>query len=189
MVIKRYLAANQHVEDNTKAPNVDFGASVGAGLEQLGGGKVETAAEGLEVATRGKEVAQTKVNDFDISRLADEDVFDFQVAVDDAVAVAVVEGAGDLTAELAGLLFLELAVGDDVVEHLASIDKLKEHVPVIVCTNDIAKSTDVRVVEEGDDGGFTCGANLFGLVGTLFIGATLVVIVGRAARNNLAGNL
>ncbi len=141
------------------------------------------------MATRGKEVAEAKVNDFNITSLADENVLNLQVTVNDAVAVTVVERAGDLATELAGLLLLELAMGDDVVEHLASVDKLKKHVPVVVCTDDIAQAANVGVVEEGDDGGFTGGANLFGLVGTLFVGTALMIIVGRAARNNFAGDL
>ncbi len=109
--------------------------------------------------------------------------------MNDAVAVAVVESASDLATEFAGLLLLELAVGNYVVEHLASIDKLEEHVPVVVCTNDITQAANVGMVEEGDDGSFTGGANLFRLVGAFFIGTALVIIVGRASRNDLASDL
>ena len=69
-----------------------------------------------------KQVAQTEINDFNITSLADEDVLDLEIAVDDAIAMAVVESTGDLAAELASLLLLKFAVGDDVVEHLATVD-------------------------------------------------------------------
>lgn len=141
------------------------------------------------MAARGKEIAQAKIDNLNIASLADENVFNLEVTVNDAVAVTVIEGASNLATELAGLLLLEFAVGNDVVEHLASIDKLEKHVPVVVCTNDIAQAADVGVVEEGDDGGFTGGANLLGLVGALFIGTGLMIIVGRATRNNFAGDL
>lgn len=158
-------------------------------MQQLRRGKVQASAERLQVATRGKQVAQAKVNNLNIASLADENVLNLQVAVDDAVAVTVVESAGNLSTELAGLLLLKLAVGDDVVEHLAAIDKLEEHIPVVVCANYITQAANVGVVEEGDDGSFTGGANLFRLVGALFIGTALMVIVGRAARNYFAGDL
>lgn len=67
--------------------------------------------------------------------------------MDDAVSVTIVESTGDLSAELACLLLLEFAVGDDVVEHLTTVDILKQHVPVVVCTDDIAQATDMGVTE------------------------------------------
>lgn len=106
-----------------------------------------------------------------------------------AVAVAVVKGAGNLATKLARLLFLELAVRDDVVEHLTTVDVLKEHVPVIICAHDITQAADMWVVEKGDYGCFAGGSNLLGLIGAFFVGSALVTVFGRAARDNFAGNL
>jgi hypothetical protein len=80
-------------------------------------------------------------------------------------------------------------MGDDVVEHLTAIDKLEEHVPVIVGTDDISQAADVGMIEECDDGGLSGCSNLLGLVCTLLFGSALVVVVGRASRDNLASNL
>lgn len=99
------------------------------------------------MTSRRKEVAQAKVDDLDVARFRDEDVLDFEIAVDNAISVTVVESAGNLPAELARLLLLKLAVGDDVVEHLAAIHKLEEHVPVVVCSHYISQSADVRMTE------------------------------------------
>ena len=141
------------------------------------------------MATGGKEVAQAKVDNLDVAILADEDVFNLQVAVNYAVAVAVVEGAGNLATKLARLLFLELAVRDDVVEHLATVDVLKEHVPVVICAHNITQAADVRVIEEGDYSCFAGGSNLLGLIGALFVGSILVAVFGRTTRDNFTGNL
>lgn len=53
---------------------------------------------------------------------------------------------GDLAAELAGLLLLELATGDDVVEHLGAVDVFEEYVPMVVGADDVAEAADVGVV-------------------------------------------
>jgi GT2 family glycosyltransferase len=80
-------------------------------------------------------------------------------------------------------------MGDDVVEHLTAVDILKQHVPVVVCTDDISHPTDVRVVEKRDNGGFAGSSDLLGLVCALLFSPALVAIVGRAARDDFAGNL
>lgn len=97
------------------------------------------------MVTRGEEVAEAEVNDLDVTGLADEYVLNLEISVDNAVAMAVVESARDLSAELPGLLLLKLAVRDDIVEHLAAVDVLEEHVPMVVGSDDIAQAADVRV--------------------------------------------
>lgn len=108
--------------------------------------------------------------------------------MDDAVSVAVVKGTGNLAGKLASLLFLETAVRDDVIEHLTAIDKLKHHVPMEVCPDDIFHAADIRVAEEADNGGLSGGADFFGVVGSLTISSALMLIL-RLARHNLDGGL
>jgi hypothetical protein len=106
LVIERHLAAHQDIQNDTEAPYINFGSSVLLGLQQLWGSKVQTSTESLEVIPRRKKVAQPKVDDFDIAGFADENVLDLEITMDDAVAVAIVKGAGNLAGELAGLLLL-----------------------------------------------------------------------------------
>jgi hypothetical protein len=82
-----------------------------------------------------------------------------------------------LAAELASLLFFKLAVRDDVVEHLTTVYKLKEHVPMMVCPDDVPKATDMWVVEQRDYGSLTGRPNLFRMVGALFISSTCMLAV------------
>lgn len=49
LVVKRDFSADKDVENDAKAPYVDFWAGVDAGVEELGGSKVEGAAKGGEV--------------------------------------------------------------------------------------------------------------------------------------------
>jgi hypothetical protein len=189
LIVKWHLSADQNVEDNAETPHIHLGAGVCLCLQQFRGGKVEATAKGLQVPARSKQITQAKVDDFDVTSLADENVLNLQVTVHNAVAMAVVQGAGDLSAKLARLLLLELSVGNDVIEHLTAVDKLEEHVPVVVGSDDISQAADVGMVEEGDDGGLAGCADLLGLVGSLPFGSGLVTIVGRATGDNLAGDL
>lgn len=55
---------------------------------------------------RVEHVAEAEIDDLDISSLADQDVLDLQVSMNDAVSMAVVQSARDLPAELPRLLLL-----------------------------------------------------------------------------------
>lgn len=140
------------------------------------------------MAARGEQIAESKIDDLDVTGLAYQDVFDLEVAVNNAVAVTVIQCAGDLATELASLLLLEFAMRYDVIEHLAAIDVFKQHIPVVVGAHYVPHAADVGVIQEGDDGSLACRSNFFGLVGPFLVGAGLVFL-GRTARHNLASNL
>lgn len=82
--------------------------------------------------------------------------------MDDVVLVAVVDGAGDLPGKLSGDALAEAAVADDVVEHLAAVDILEDHVVVVLVDDHLAHAADVRVVEEHGEGGLSEGTGLLG---------------------------
>lgn len=189
LVVEGDLAADEDIQDNTKAPHVDLGAGVCPSLEELRGGEVQATAEGLEVAAWREEVAQAKVDDFDVTHLADEDVLDLEVSVYNAVPVAIVEGTSNLTAELAGLLLLELPMGDDVVEHLAAVDIFEQHVPVVVGPDDVPHATHVRVVKQGDYCSLPRGADLLALLVTLLLCSAVVAVVDNTPGDDLARDL
>lgn len=191
LVIEGYLSTNKDVQHNAKTPHVDFGTGICLGLQQFGGGEIQTSAEGLEMAARGEKIAETKVDDLDVAGLADQNVLDLQVSMDNAVPVAVIQGTSNLTTELPGLLFLELAVRDDVVEHLSAIDIFEQHVPVVVCTDNIAEAANVGMTEEGNNGSLSGGTDLFGMVVALFflVGPAVVAIVSGAPGDDFARDL
>ena len=98
--------AGEHlVEDD--AEGVDVGAVVdGVGGGALFGGHVLGGAHdrGAVVVFRGpwsvirggNDASEAEVGDFDLAGLSEEDVFGFDVAVDDAAVVGVLEGVADL---------------------------------------------------------------------------------------------
>jgi hypothetical protein len=188
LVVKGHFAAHQDIKDDAETPHVDLGPCVLLGLQEFRRGKVQTPAEGLELAAGREEIAQAKVDDFDVARLANQNVLNLQIAMDNAVAVAVVEGTGNLAREFASLLLLEAAVRDDVVEHLAAIYKLEQHIPVVVCPDDVLHATDVGVVEQADNGGLSGRPDFLGVVGSLAVGGALVLVL-RLSGNDLDGHL
>ena len=96
----------------------------------------------------------------------------------DTIAVAIVQGAGNLARELAGLLLLQFAVGDNVIQHLAPIDVFKKHVPVVCSAHHISHPANVRVIYEADNSGFSSGSNLLGAVCSLGFSAVAMFLRG-----------
>lgn len=188
LVVEGDFAADEDVEDDSETPDIDFGASILSCLQQFRSSKVQTAAEGPQVIARRKEIAEPKIDDLDVSSFADQDILDFEVPMHDAVPVTVIQGTGDLTSKFPGLLLLELAVRDDVVQHLASVDVFKQHIPVIGRADDIPHAADIRVVEEGNDGRFSRSPDFLGAIRSFGVSAT-AMFVDCLSRNNLHSNL
>lgn len=132
LIIEGHLAANQNEKDHTETPDINLRTSIRFGLEKFGGSKVKTTAVRLQLSilVRREEIAKAEIDNLDVSRFADQDVFDLEITVDNAVAVAVIDSARYLSCELSSLFFLELPVGDDVVQHLTAVNVFKEHVPM-----------------------------------------------------------
>ena len=148
LIVEGHLTTHQHIEDDAKAPDIDLGPRVLLGLQQLGGGKVEAAAVSLElpILLWREEVAQAEIDDLDVASFANQNVLNLEVPVHDAVSVAIVQGAGYLSTKFSSLLFLQFAMRNDVVQHLAAIDKFEEHVPVIVGPDNISQPANMRMV-------------------------------------------
>jgi len=159
LVVEWYFAAYKNVEHDAKTPHVNFRPSVLLRLQKLWCSKVQTATECLQMVSRAEQVRQSKVDDFDIASLADEDVFNLQVSVHNAVAVAIIQSTGDLSAKLPRLLLLEPTMTDDVVEHLASINILEKHVPVVVCPDNIAHAANIRMIGQRNNRRLSCRAD------------------------------
>jgi len=61
-------------------------------------------------------IGETKVRDDHVPLSIEEEVFEFEVAVDDLFLVNVPDARNELTKEFARVLLLQVAVGEDVVE-------------------------------------------------------------------------
>ncbi|KAI7498668.1 protein kinase [Hortaea werneckii] len=105
--------------------------------------------------------------------------------MNDAIPVAIIECTCNLAPEFAGLLLFQPAVTDDVVQHLSTVDILKEHVPVVVGSYDIAHTTDVRMVDKRHNGCLACGSDLFAVICPLALGLCTVLALATLSRNDL----
>lgn len=81
LIVERHFAADQHIQHNTKAPQIHFGAGVDFGIEELWRCKVEGAAEGGQLGVGGIHIGEAEVDDFDVACFGDEDVFDFEICM------------------------------------------------------------------------------------------------------------
>lgn len=79
LIVERYFTADQHVEYDTETPDINFGSCIHPGIQQLGRGEIERSTKRREVIVRRVQVAQPEIDDFDISRLGYQDVFDLEI--------------------------------------------------------------------------------------------------------------
>jgi hypothetical protein len=82
-------------------------------------------------------------------------------SVDDRILMAVLQRAPDLPRELPRGPLPQSAMTDDVVEHLPSAHVLGDHVEVVGVGKHLGHAADVRMMEDGRDGGLSYGPDLF----------------------------
>ena len=91
--------------------------------------------------------------------------------MNDIVQMAILEGAPNLTRKLACHPFSQTAVTNDVVEHLAAVDILSNHVVVVLVHDHLPHAANVRVVKEHGECGLAQRSNLLrGVLGRLLGG-------------------
>ena len=92
-------------------------------------------------------IGKAKVCDDDVPVAIEEEVFEFEVAVDDFLLVDVPDTGDELGEELGCVFFLEVAMGKNVVEELAARGVLEDDANVFVGLDDIVETNDVGVFE------------------------------------------
>ena len=148
LIIEWYFAADQHVQYDAETPNIDFRSGVLTGLQQFWCCKIQASTESFEKRLWRKEIAEPKVDDLDITSLADQDILDLQITMYHRISVTVIQSTGDLATEFPCLFFLEPTMSNNIVEHLPTVDILEEHVPVIVGLLHIDHLANIRMVEK-----------------------------------------
>lgn len=92
-------------------------------------------------------VGETEVSDYHVPVSIKEEVFEFEVAMDDLFLVNVPNTRDELTKKFARVLLLQVAVGEDVVEEFTTGGVLEDDANVLVRFDNVVQSDDVRVFE------------------------------------------
>ena len=82
-------------------------------------------------------VRESEIRDDNIPVAIQEEVLQLEIPMDDFLFVDVPDAGDELREELAGVLFIEIAVREDVVEELATGCVLENDADVLVCLDDI----------------------------------------------------
>ena len=101
-------------------------------------------------------VRETKVGDYHVPVPVEQEVFEFEVAMDDLFLVDIPDAGDELTKEFACVLLFEVTMGKDMVKEFTAGRVLENDANVFVRLDDVVKSDDVGVFEglkEEADGG------------------------------------
>ena len=92
-------------------------------------------------------IGETKVRDDHVPVSIEEEVFEFEVAVDDLFLMNIPDTRDELTEKFARVLLLQVTVGEDVVEEFTTRRVLEDDADILVRLDDVVKSDNIRVFE------------------------------------------
>ena len=92
-------------------------------------------------------ICETKVCYYHVPVSIEEEVFEFEVTVDDLLLVDVPDTRDELSEELAGILFLQVAVGQDMVEKFATRRVFEDYTDVLVRLDNVVQPDNVRMLK------------------------------------------
>jgi hypothetical protein len=125
--LEREDALHNDEEDNSHGEQVYLSALVGLAFFNLGGHVSHGSAVGLE-AVNGLVAGKAEVSDLDVEVLVNEDVFELEVAVDNSLAVHVLEGIEHLQSEKPTGVFAHAAHELAHVKKKSALDALHDDV-------------------------------------------------------------
>ena len=77
-------------------------------------------------------VGKTEVRNYHVSVSVEEEVFEFEVSVDNLFLVNVPDAGDELTEELARILLLEVSMGQNMVEEFTTRRVLEDDADILV---------------------------------------------------------
>jgi hypothetical protein len=92
-------------------------------------------------------IGEPEIGDDDVAVAVEEEVLEFEVAVDDFFLVDVPDTGEELGEEFCGVFFFEVAVGEDVVEEFAAGGVFEDDTDVFVGFDYVVEADDVGVFE------------------------------------------
>ena len=92
-------------------------------------------------------VGEPKVCDDDVPVSIKEEVFELQVPMDDLLLVNVPDAGDELTEQLAGILLLEIPMGQNMVEEFTTRRVLEDDPDILVRLDNVVQPNDVRMFQ------------------------------------------
>lgn len=155
VVVEGEVTGQHSVEDDAATPNVHGGPDVHAvGNDKFGSGITRGPTTCLHelVGLVLESIGEAEIRDYHVPVSVEEEVFEFEVPVDNLFLMNVPDARDELTEEFARILLLEVAVGEDVVEEFTTRRVLENNTDVLVRFDNVVKSDDVRMLESLEEG-------------------------------------
>jgi hypothetical protein len=92
-------------------------------------------------------ISEAEIGDDDIAIAVEEEIFELEVAVDDLALMDVPDAGDELGEKTAGILFLEEAMGKDVVEKFSAGGVVEDDADVFVRFDNVVQPYDIGVLE------------------------------------------
>ena len=123
VIIEGEVAGKHGVEDDAATPNVHGGSDIHAvGDDKFRGGITRRPTTCLHelIGLVFEPIGETEVRDYHVPVSVKEEVFEFEVTVDNLLLVNVPDARDELAKEFARILLLQIAVGEDMVEEFTA---------------------------------------------------------------------
>ncbi len=147
VLVEGEVAAEECEEYDSTGPNISTAAHVVLGAEYLWRGVVGTATTGCQTLAVPHEVAQSEINDFNLT-LVDQDVLRLQVPVRNQVLVAVTHACEYLFEVESSLLLTDFATARNQLEQLPPFDVLHHDQDVSCSVQHFVQFYYVRMTEK-----------------------------------------
>lgn len=147
IVIEWQSSAQKGVEDDTERPDIDLFSRIPPAGKHLWRGIAGGAAKRVHETVALELARKAKVAKLDIAALVEENVFELEIAVNDALAVYVGDGEAELAKDSASFGLSEHLVLDQVVVELAASAYFADHPDVLLCGDDFVELHDVGMME------------------------------------------
>ena len=120
LVFEREPSAKHHVENDSATPDIDLRSGIEATTNNFRGGVIGTSATRFEEVAVLDLTRETKVGNLDVQVFVEQDIFWFEIPMNNLEFVTVFNAGHDLLEEPTGNWLGHAAVVDDVVEQFAT---------------------------------------------------------------------
>ena len=179
------LSNDQGVNDNTERPDIDFIRVTLLALEDFGSNIVGGSANSsLALSVKLQFCGKTEITNFDLHFIVKEEISEFEISVNDTMAVQVLDSSADLVDVALHFQLVEtLTTSEELIEGLV-LTQLKQNVDILGVFEEVFEADNVVVMQTAMNFDFThellLGTRLgeSGLGNDLGSGDSLVLEVG-----------